>query len=108
MAASWVWRTVCLGVTTALCAATAIAQTSTQSANGNPQGSAPSWTDLTEIVVTATRRSESIQSVPGEVTALTGSSLSQLNAHDFADFAAYVPGLSYSASGPSTNLMVIR
>jgi iron complex outermembrane receptor protein len=60
------------------------------------------------VVVTATRRSEALQSVPGEVTALTASSLSQLNAHDFSDFAAYVPGLSYSAIGPSTNLIVIR
>jgi iron complex outermembrane recepter protein len=110
MAASWGWRTFCLGLATALCGAQAIAQTSAQSANGNPpeQGSVPSSTELTEIIVTATRRSESIQSVPGEVTALTGSTLSQLNAHDFSDFAAYVPGLSYAATGPSTNLIVIR
>jgi len=60
------------------------------------------------VIVTATRRSESIQSVPGEVTALTASSLSQMNAHDFSDFAAYVPGLSYAATGASTNLIVIR
>jgi iron complex outermembrane receptor protein len=110
MAASRVWRIFGVGVATALCGAPAIAQTSTPSANGNPpaQGAAPSRTELTEIIVTATRRSESIQSVPGEVTALTGNSLSQLNAHDFSDFAAYVPGLSYAASGPATNLIAIR
>jgi iron complex outermembrane receptor protein len=110
MAASWVWRTFCLGVATALCGAQATAQTSTQSANGSApeQGPTPSRTEFTEIIVTATRRSESIQSVPGEVTALTGNSLNQMNAHDFSDFAAYVPGLSYAASGPSTNLIVIR
>jgi len=96
MAAFCVWRSFGFGVATALCAAPAIAQTAPESA------------ELTEIIVTATRRSESIQSVPGEVTALTGGSLSQLNAHDFSDFAAYVPGLSYAASGPSTNLIVIR
>ena len=96
MAASCIWRSFCFGVATALCAVSAVGQTTAESG------------ELTEIIVTATRRSESIQSVPGEVTALTGGALSQLNAHDFSDFVAYVPGLSYAASGPSTNLIVIR
>jgi iron complex outermembrane recepter protein len=110
MAASWVSRTFCLGVATALCGAQALAQISAPSPNGNPpdHGSASSSTELAEVIVTATRRSESIQIVPGEVTALTGSSLNQLNAHDFSDFAAYIPGLSYSVTGPSSNLIVIR
>ncbi|HVC01890.1 MAG TPA: TonB-dependent receptor [Steroidobacteraceae bacterium] len=64
--------------------------------------------ELTEVIVTATRRSESIQDVPGQVTALTADALSQINARDFADFAAFVPGLSYASSGASTNLIVIR
>jgi iron complex outermembrane recepter protein len=63
---------------------------------------------LEEVVVTANRRSESIQSVAGQVSALTSSALEQINARDFNDFAAFVPGLSYSSTGPSTNLLVIR
>jgi outer membrane receptor protein involved in Fe transport len=63
---------------------------------------------LEEVVVTATRRSESIQNVAGTVTALTAGALDQINARDFNDFAAFVPGLSFSSTGASTNLLVIR
>jgi iron complex outermembrane recepter protein len=65
-------------------------------------------TELATVIVTATRRSESIQNVAGQVTALTGSALDQMNAKDFADFAGFVPGLSYASTGASTNLIVIR
>ncbi len=68
----------------------------------------PGDAQLAEIIVTATRRSESIQDVPGQITALTGASLASMNAHSLADFAAFVPGLSYSNSGPQSNLIVIR
>ena len=70
--------------------------------------SAASDTGLAEIIVTATRRSESLQNVAGQVTALTGSALDQMNAKDFGDFAGFVPGLSYASTGASTNLIVIR
>ena len=73
-----------------------------------PAGSAATSNELAEVVVTATRRSESIQNVAGEVTALTAGALDQINARDFNDFAAFVPGLSFSSSGASTNLLVIR
>jgi iron complex outermembrane recepter protein len=73
-----------------------------------PSGSAASSNELEEVVVTATRRSESIQNVPSQVTALTAGALDQLNARDFNDFAAFVPGLSFSSTGASTNLLVIR
>jgi iron complex outermembrane receptor protein len=84
-----------------LCTA-AVAQTAQQS------GTAASNTELAEVIVTATRRSESIQNVAGQVTALTSGALDQINARDFNDFAGFVPGLSYSSTGPSTNLLVIR
>lgn len=69
---------------------------------------AGSDTELATVVVTATRRSESIQNVAGQVTALTGGALDQINAKDFGDFAGFVPGLSYASTGASTNLIVIR
>jgi iron complex outermembrane recepter protein len=73
-----------------------------------PAAAVGSDTELATVVVTATRRSESIQEVAGQVTALTGSALDQINAQDFGDFAGFVPGLSYASSGASTNLIVIR
>ena len=88
-----------------------VVQTAAQTANGTDSqqfGTAAPGTELAEVIVTATRRSESIQNVAGQVTALTAGALTQINARDFNDFAGFVPGLSYSSTGPSTNLLVIR
>ncbi|MEI9996712.1 MAG: TonB-dependent receptor [Rhizomicrobium sp.] len=60
------------------------------------------------VVVTASRRSESVQDVPGQVTAMTGSNLDQIHAKSFEDFAAYVPGLSFQNTGPTSDLIAIR
>src|SRR5579875_1455827 len=65
-------------------------------------------TTLPTIVVTATRRSESIQNVPGGVTALSGSFLQQIHANSFEQFAAFVPGLSYDSLGPTSDIVAIR
>src|SRR5579872_3620306 len=86
-----------------VCASMVAAQTAPPAAN-----STESSTVLSEIIVTATRRSESIQSVPSQVTALTAGTLDQINARDLNDFAGFVPGLSFYSEGPSTNLLVIR
>ena len=67
-----------------------------------------SSTELAEVIVTATRRSESIQNVPSSITALTSNTLEQIKARDLNDFAGFVPGLSFASTGPSTNLLVIR
>jgi iron complex outermembrane receptor protein len=88
-----------------------VAQAAAQTVNGTASqefGTAAPNTELAEVIVTATRRSESIQNVAGQVTALTSGALAQINARDFNDFAGFVPGLSYSSTGPSTNLLVIR
>jgi outer membrane receptor protein involved in Fe transport len=84
-----------------LCASVAMAETAATV-------SAASDSELAEVIVTATRRSESIQSVPSQVTALTAGVLDQINARDLNDFAGFVPGLSFASTGPSTNLLVIR
>jgi iron complex outermembrane recepter protein len=62
---------------------------------------------LQPIVVTATRRRESVQSVPFQVTAMTASELTQIDAHNLGDFAAYVPGL-ITDSGAAPGLVAIR
>src|SRR6266436_537740 len=86
-----------------------VAQTAAQAETaGQPFGAAAPDTGLAEVIVTANRRSESIQNVPGQVTALTSGILDQINARDLNDFAGFVPGLSFSSTGPSTNLLVIR
>ena len=60
------------------------------------------------VTVTAERRSETTQNVAGQITALTGADLSQYHANTFADFADYVPGVSFASGGPTSNLIAIR
>jgi outer membrane receptor protein involved in Fe transport len=97
-----------------LCAATfaasftGIAPVHAQSAASSAGQTGDVDTELAPIIVTATRRSESIQNVAGQVTALTSGALEQLNARDFNDFAAFVPGLSFASTGASSNLLVVR
>lgn len=72
------------------------------------QAAANAASNTGEIIVTATRRSERLQDVPGSVSALTGGTLEQLRAKNLADFAAYTPGVSFETTSPSTNRVVIR
>src|SRR5882762_5266664 len=48
-----------------------------------------------EIVITASKRSESLQNAPLSVTALTGDQLSQHQVAGFDDYAKMLPSLSY-------------
>src|SRR3984885_7826804 len=89
------------GTAASLCASWAAAQAVAPATSS-------SSTELAEVIVTATRRSESIQNVASSVTALTSSTLEDIKARDLNDFAGFVPGLSFASTGPSTNLLVIR
>jgi iron complex outermembrane receptor protein len=48
-------------------------------------------TQLDEVIVTATRRSERLQDVPGSVSAVSGELLDALKVKTLADFAAFTP-----------------
>lgn len=61
-----------------------------------------------EIVVTAQKRSESVNSVPMSVTAASGETLRELGIKDVADLAKIVPGLTYVQSGFATPVYSIR
>src|SRR5579863_2866190 len=50
--------------------------------------------ELEEVVVTATRRSENLQNVPIAITALTSTTLSELNVQTLEDFVKYLPNRS--------------
>jgi outer membrane receptor protein involved in Fe transport len=53
-----------------------------------------------EIIVTAQKRAENLQSVPIAITAITTEKLDQLQVTDFDDYARFVPSLSYQTAGP--------
>ena len=79
------------------------------STTGTESGGQPkAQTTLPTVVVTATRRRESLQNVPGGVTALTSSFLEQIHAGSFEQFAPFVPGLSFESLGPTSDLVAIR
>jgi iron complex outermembrane recepter protein len=58
---------------------------------------------LDEIVVTATRRQESIQSVPMSITAVTEGALENRAATTFFDYGSSIPNLSFGYSGGGGN-----
>ena len=61
---------------------------------------------LQEVVVTATRREESLSRVPISVTALTQESLDDRGIKDFSEVARFTPGVNFDNSG--TNNISIR
>jgi iron complex outermembrane receptor protein len=71
--------------------------------------SSASSTQLEEIVVTANKRSESIQDVPASVVAVTAETLERLNVRSFDDLVAVVPGVTITkTTQPANNSINIR
>ena len=61
-----------------------------------------------EVVVTAEKRSESLQKVSASILALDTKHLEQLNVTDFGDYAKYLPTLSFQTIGPSSTQIYFR
>jgi iron complex outermembrane recepter protein len=61
-----------------------------------------------EVVVTAERRSENLQTVPLSVTALDNSSIERMGITTLKDLAREVPGLTVVSSGPGQNILIVR
>jgi outer membrane receptor protein involved in Fe transport len=63
---------------------------------------------LQPIIVTATRRRESVQSVPVTMQVLTGQMMRQLHIASFEDLRRMVPNLTSADQGPGQNEIFIR
>lgn len=63
---------------------------------------------LEELIVTATKRSESLQNVPLSVQALGATALEDLNVVNFADYAKHLPGVTYQTYGPGFAKIYMR
>ncbi len=61
-----------------------------------------------EIVVTAQKRSENLQSVPIAITAIGTEKLDQLQVTDFDDYARYLPSVSFQTLGPGSSNVYFR
>jgi len=63
-----------------------------------------SGTRLEEVVVTATKRSESVQDVPVSMTALSERDLQAMGAQQFFDYGTDIPNLSFGIGAADGNL----
>jgi iron complex outermembrane receptor protein len=70
--------------------------------------SLPDTDSLEEILVTATKREESLQRIPISVTAISGQDLQDRNAVDFDDYARTVADLSFTDLGDGRERIAIR
>jgi iron complex outermembrane receptor protein len=82
--------------------AAAYAQTATEA----PSAESPD--QIQTIVVTAQRRSESIQDVPISIQAFTAQTLQQLNISTFDDYIKYLPNVTTANNGPGQNEVFMR
>jgi outer membrane receptor protein involved in Fe transport len=64
--------------------------------------------ELEEVVVTATRRSENLQSVPIAITALTSATLGELNVQTLDDFLRYLPNVTTAGVAPGQDEVYMR
>ncbi|GHF31353.1 TonB-dependent receptor [Kordiimonas sediminis] len=73
-----------------------------------PSMAAPAEGGLEEIVVTATKRSASMQDVPVAVTAMSETTIDQMNVDVFTDYLMQLPGVSSGGAGPGQGTIYIR
>jgi len=68
----------------------------------------PSGARFEEIIVTALKRSTSLQKTPISISILSGENLSRLGAFDIMDYSGFVNGLTIVDAGPGQRRLVIR
>src|ERR1700730_4419323 len=72
------------------------------------QQAPPPGATLEEITVTATRREETLQSVPLAVQAITNERIEALHIQNFDDYAKFLPSVSFQTAGPGYARVLIR
>jgi len=63
---------------------------------------------IEEVIVTATKRAESVQDIPLSVNAFTGAQIEEAGVKDIRDIAAQTPGLSIKSRGETEGSVFIR
>jgi outer membrane receptor protein involved in Fe transport len=82
-----------------------IGATPAQAQNAVPQAAA---TDTSEIVVTAEKRSSTVQKTPISITAISGSDITARGANDFSKLAQEIPGIAERTGGPGQTEFEMR
>lgn len=63
---------------------------------------------IEEVVVTATKRAEPMQSIPVSIQAMQGDDIDELGVDNFAEYVQYLPNVVYSGRGPGQAELYIR
>ena len=96
-------------LSTSLLASTVLASGSVAyAANANADANAGGGTAVGELIVTAQKREENIQSVAASVQALGTAKLEQLHVVNFNDYIKYLPSVSYQSVGPGYSNVYMR
>ena len=93
------------------CAIVALLSGSAGAATAAEVAAADTGTSVTgvgEVIVTASRRSESIQKVPLTVQALTADALQKQNITTLSDILKYTPNVTFASNGPGTGNIFLR
>ena len=71
--------------------------------------SSPAWSQqIEEVIVTATKREESVQDVPLAITALTGTFIESVNLNDVKDLISFTPGITGNSQDSFIDAVSIR
>ena len=95
------WRATLLLTTAVTAPQIVLAQAVATVPAAAPQG-------FEDIVVTATKRSESLQNVPISIQALGTAKLDELQVSSFNDYAKFLPSVSFQTAGPGTAQVYFR
>ena len=68
----------------------------------------PAYAEIEEVVVTATKRSESTQDVSIAVQAMNERKLDELGVTNFEDYLIQMPGITAGGNGPGNRTIYIR
>jgi len=90
------------------CAIAAVLSTCAATAHADTAVDASASSGIDEVVVTATRRNESVQDVPLTIQAFTGDQLKQLNVSTFDDAIKLLPNVTFASNGPGTGNIFMR
>jgi outer membrane receptor protein involved in Fe transport len=90
------------------CAVAALLSGSGGAAFAADAAAAAPTSGIEEVVVTAQRRTESVQKVPMTVQAFSGAAIAQLNVVTLTDLLKYTPNVTYGSNGPGQGSVFMR
>src|SRR5690349_24505720 len=86
------------------CAPVAAGSATTPSQAQTTTSESTSSAALEEVIVTATKRTESVQDVPVSITAISARDLEAMGAEQFFDYGTDIPNLSFGIGAADGNL----